>query len=232
MSIKDQTRSEKAVPGKQSTFGTDSFGFRAAIVIMALILCAIVLWPMQAGQLNQEGGPIETISAAALFVAGLAALVRFPGLKRLYIGLTCLLLAERELEADVYAEGSLPYMVLSGLDDVLDMTLVRFVLAVIILGGAIWHGVPNARQALKQRAPFLLIFVLGGLSAVVAQLLEEVSGLFDETLSPIMAIRLFALEETLEMFFSIGILAAVLIGWPKSQINETSDDQQHKPDTR
>ncbi len=232
MSIKDNTRPEKAVSGNQSSFGMEKSGFRVAIALMALILCAVVIWPLQAEQLNQEGGPFETISAAALLAAGLAALVRFPGLKRLYIGVTCLLLAERELEADIYSEGTVPFMILSGLDDILDMTLIRVVLAVIILGGAIWHGVPNARLALKQRAPFLLIFVLAGLSAVVAQLLEEVSGLFDETLSPIMAIRLFALEETLEMFFSIGILASVLIGWPKSNIEEKPDDQQQKSDTR
>ncbi|EEE38726.1 hypothetical protein RKLH11_2570 [Rhodobacteraceae bacterium KLH11] len=80
----------------------------------------------------------------------------------------------------------------------------------------------------------MLVFVLAGSAAVVAQLLEEVSGLFAATLSAVMEARLFALEETLEMYFSIGILAAVLIGWPRSSSEEIQNDQQTRrdPDAR
>lgn len=232
MSSKSQIQSGNTVPANSAPFGTDRFVFRAALVVAVLILIVIAIWPMQASVFNQEGGPFETISAAALFAAGLAALYRFPGLKRLYIGLVCLLLAERELEADVYAVDSLPYSVLHGLDVLLDMTVVRVVLSVLVLGGLFWHGVPNAWRALKQRAPFLLVFFLAGMCAVVAQSLEEISSAFDTEMSVIMVTRLFVLEETLEMFFSIGILAAVLIGWPKSEAEENADDQTAKPDPR
>lgn len=204
---------------------------RAAFVIATAYLCAIAIWPLQISAFNQEGGLTETISAAALLVAGLSALVRFPGITRLYIGLVCLLLAERELEADVYSEGSLPFFVLSGLDALLDMTVVRILLAVIIIGGIAWHGIPNGWRAFKLRAPFLMIFVLAGSVAVIAQLLEEVSGFLDANLSATMATRLFVMEETLEMYFSIGILAAVLIGWPKSNSEEIPHDQQSRRTT-
>ncbi|SLN16690.1 hypothetical protein [Ruegeria meonggei] len=232
MSSKGQFQSGNTIPENKRSFGTDRFAFRAALVVAVLVLIVIAIWPMQASVFNQEGGPFETISAAALFVAGLASLYRFSGIKRLYIGLVCLLLAERELEADVYAVDSLPYFVLHGLDVLLDMTIVRVVLAVLVLGGLFWHGVPNAWRALKQRAPFLLIFFLAGMCAVVAQSLEEISSAFDAEMSEVMVTRLFVLEETLEMFFSIGILAAVLIGWPKSSTEENVNDQVSKPDPR
>jgi len=197
-----------------------------------VILCAISVWPMQAAVFNQEGGLIETGSAAALLVAAIAALVRYRGISRLYIGVVLLLLAERELEADVYAVDSWPYFVLNGLDGLLDMTIVRVVLAVIVLGGLIWHGVPSGWRAFKERAPFLLVFFLAGMAAVIAQVLEEISSAMKDEMSVVMMTRLFVLEETLEMFFSIGILAAVLIGWPKSKTEETLNEQQPKPDPR
>ena len=42
------------------------------------------------------------------------------------------------------------------------------------------------------------------------------------------------LEETLEMYFSIGILAAVLIGWPKIRSEEIQNDKRSErlPDAR
>ncbi len=234
MSYKDDVRAQTLGAASSVAFGADHLAFRVALLLALVFLCAIAIWPLQASAFNQEGGLIETISAAALFVAGLAALVRYPGITRLYIALVCLLLAERELEAEVYAEGSLPFLVLDGLDTLLDMTAVRIVLAVIILGGVIWHGIPNGWRAFKQRAPFLMVFLLAGTVAVIAQLLEEVSGLFDENLSVTMATRLFVMEETLEMYFSIGILAAVLIGWPKSKAEEIQNDQhpERTPDAR
>ena len=102
----------------------------------------------------------------------------------------------------------------------------------IVLGGVVWHGIPNAWRALKARAPFLLVFLLAGMAAVVAQGLEEISSAMGAEMSQVMAIRLFALEETLEMFFSIGILAAVLIGWPKTKTDETIDERIATPDMR
>lgn len=222
------------MPGQQRGSAMRRFAGPAILLAMALFLCVVILWPMQAAAFNQEGGLIETISAAGLFAAGIAALFRFPGFSRSYIALVCLLLAERELEADIYAEGSAPFFVLNGLDNLLDMTAVRVVLALLVIGGIIWHGGPNAWRAVKLRAPFLKVFLLAGAAAVIAQLLEEVSGLYDGELSATMATRLFVLEETLEMYFSIGILASVLMGWPKSQIDENTHDPDlaSKSDTR
>jgi len=232
MSFKDEFPTGKVFPANRLGFGPGRFVFRAAMVLAGLLLAFVVFWPLQASALNQDGGPFETISAAALFAAGLAALYRFPGITRMYIGLVCLLLAERELEADIYAIGSMPHTVLSGLDVALDMTLVRIVLAVVVLGGIVWHGVPNGWRALKIRAPFLLVFFLAGMSAVVAQGLEEINSAFSASLSQIMTVRLFVMEETLEMFFSIGILSAVLIGWPKSKAEETMNDTIAKSNPR
>lgn len=193
------------------------------------LLAAITIWPIEASAFNQEGGVIETVSAAGLFVAGIAAFYRFPGVRRLYIGLVCLLLAERELEASIYTTGSVPFVILDGLDIILDVTLVRILLAVLVLGGIVTHGIPCGWRALKLRAPFLLVFVLAGTAAVVAQLLEEMAGFYGASLSLTMATRLFVLEETLEMFFSIGLLASVLIGWPKLLTEETKDEPNRNP---
>ncbi|MEX0328439.1 MAG: hypothetical protein AB3N07_06915 [Ruegeria sp.] len=232
MSLKEDF---SAVAGISASQGRSGYGRSMAIAAAALIcviLAMVSLWPMQAAVFNQEGGLFETVSAAALLAAGLAALWRYPGLSRLYIGLVCLLLAERELEADIYQTDSLPYWILNGLDTVLDITLVRAALALIVVGGVVWHGIPNAWRAFKDKAPFLLIFFLAGCAAVVAQGLEEVAGVLHDSLSATMLMRLFVLEETLEMFFSIGILAAVLIGWPKSEIKETSNDPELRPNLR
>ncbi len=232
MSLKDDFPAGLAVSARLMSRGRGAPAVFALLAIVFLVLAAVVLWPQQALAFNQEGGLFETISAAALVSAGLAALWRYPGLSRLYIALVCLLLAERELEADIYPVESIPYGILSGLDTLLDLTAVRVVLAVIVIGGAIWHGLPNALRALKLRAPFILIFIGSGLLAVIAQLFEEVSGMSGVNLSETMMVRLFVLEETLEMFFSIGILAAVLIGWPKSEIEETSNDPELRPNLR
>ncbi|WP_170465304.1 hypothetical protein [Ruegeria arenilitoris] len=234
MSYKDEFQAGIAFPAGRAGLGADRIVYAIVLTIASLVLAAVSIWPVQALALNQEGGLFETISAAALFVAGLAALWRYPGLSRLYIGLVCLLLAERELEADIYPVDSLPYWVLNGLDTALDMTLVRIALVAIVIGGVVWHGVPNAWHAVKQRAPFFAVFVLAGVLAVVAQVLEEVSGKYSADLSALMRVRFFVLEETLEMFFSIGILASVLIGWPKSDSEETLYDlnPKHRPDAR
>ncbi|SMO31969.1 hypothetical protein [Ruegeria faecimaris] len=208
------------------SFGLDQPLFRAAIGVALLILVVLCIWPVQAMSLSHEGGPFESISAAALVLAGGIALFRYRGISRLYIGLVCLLLAERELAADIYAVDSLPYGILNGLDTLLDMNAVRVILAVLALGGLLWHGVPNGWRAFKQRVPFLMVFFLAGMCAVVAQGLEEVSGALKDDLSDQMIMRLFVLEETLEMFFSIGILASVLIGWPKATTEENLNDQQ------
>ncbi len=232
MSDKENFEAGAAFPLSTDGFGTERFAFCAAIFMAVLVLCAIWVWPMQAAAFNQEGGLIETGSAVALLISGLAALYRYPGISRLYIGVVLLLLAERELEADIYAVDSVTYAVLGGLDDLLNMTIVRVVLAVVVLGGVVLHGVPNAWRALKARAPFLLVFFLAGMSAVVAQGLEEVSSAFGADMSDIMVTRLFVLEETLELFFSIGILAAVLIGWPKTKAEETSNEQTASPGMR
>ncbi|CUH45892.1 hypothetical protein [Ruegeria atlantica] len=234
MSYKDEIQAGTAFPAEQVVFGPDRAAYVSVLLIAILILAAVSIWPVQALALNEEGGLFETISAAALFASGLAALWCYPGITRLYIALVCLLLAERELEAEIYPIDSLPYWVLNRLDSVLDMTSVRIVLAVIVIGGALWHGAPTAWQAVKRRAPFFVIFVLAGLLAVTAQLLEEVSGIYQADLSTLMTVRLFVLEETLEMFFSIGILASVLIGWPKSDAEETLNDLdlEQQPDAR
>ncbi|WP_170349320.1 hypothetical protein [Ruegeria atlantica] len=232
MRSKENGEVDKTLSLNTGKFGTEHFAFRAALVLAVLVLCAISVWPRQAEAFNQEGGLIETGSAAALLVAGIAALVRYRGISRLYIGVVLLLLAERELEADIYAVDSVPYFILHGMDVLLDMTIVRVILAVIVLGGVVWHGVPNGWRALKERAPFLLVFFLAGMCAVVAQGLEEVSSALGDQMTTIMATRLFVLEETLEMFFSIGILAAVLIGWPKSKPDGTSDEQIPNSDMR
>ncbi|CUH44287.1 hypothetical protein [Ruegeria atlantica] len=234
MSYKDEIQAGTAFPAEQVVVGPDRAAYVSVLLIAILILVAVSIWPVQALARNEEGGLFETISAAALFASGLAALWRYPGITRLYIALVCLLLAERELEAEIYPVDSLPYWVLNGLDSVLDMTSVRIVLAVIVIGGALWHGAPTAWRAAKRRAPFFVIFVLAGLLAVTAQLLEEVSGIYQADLSTLMTVRLFVLEETLEMFFSIGILASVLIGWPKSDAEETLNDLdlEQQPDAR
>ncbi|NOD68131.1 hypothetical protein [Ruegeria sp. HKCCD7303] len=199
-----------------------------AALLAGALVSVILVWPEFAAKFNHEGGPIETVSAAGLFVAGLAALWRYRGVTRAYIGLTCLLLAERELEADIYSEGSLPFAILHGLDVFLDIVWVRVALILLVLGGAIWHGIPTGWRAFKQRNLSLIVFVAAGCAAVTAQLLEEFVGLYSGALSDLMQVRLFVLEETLEMFFSIGILASVLIGWPKTQSNGTPHDQDSR----
>lgn len=232
MSLKDDFPTGVAVSARFAPRGWRTLAVVVVIAVVSLVLAAVAIWPQQALALNHEGGLFETISAAALMSAGMAALWRYRGVSRLYIGLVCLLLAERELEADIYPAETIMYGMLSGLDTLLDMTIVRAALALVVIGGLVWHGLPNAWRALKLRAPFLLIFVVSGLVAVVAQLLEEVSGMPGVNLSETMAVRLFVLEETLEMFFSIGILAAVLIGWPKSETEETSNAPQLRPNLR
>lgn len=234
MSYKDEFQAGTALSVDQVSVGPERLVYASVLFAALVVLAAVCIWPIQALPFNEEGGLFETISAAALFAAGLVALWRYPGISRLYIGLVCLLLAERELEADIYPVDSVPYWVLNGLDGLLDMTLVRIILAVLVVGGVVWHGVPNAWRAVKRRVPFFVIFVLTGMLAVIAQLIEEVSGIYSADLSAIMMVRFFVLEETLEMFFSIGILTSVLIGWPKSDSEETLNDfePQKQPDAR
>ncbi|WP_171125468.1 MULTISPECIES: hypothetical protein [unclassified Ruegeria] len=232
MSYKDEFQAESVFPSEKMLFGAKRIAFWGAIALGAVILLVGIIWPVPTSTLNQEGGLIETVSAMGLFAAGLAAFYRFPGLSRMYIGLVCLLLAERELESDIYPVGSLPFEILNGLDAVLDITAVRVVLGLIVLFGLIRHGIPNGWRALRGRASFMVMFVVAGLFAVLAQGLEEVSYMFRHDFSGVMMVRFFVLEETLEMFFSIGILAAVLIGWPKAEIEETLNDREPQPDPR
>lgn len=225
MTFKANDQVDGLFSGSVSDTGVVRLILWLAVLSGVVLLGAVGIWPEQALVFNQEGGLFETISAACLFAAGVAALWRYPGVTRLYIGLTFLLLAERELEAGVYPEGSLPFLILDGLDVVLDVTLVRVVLACVVLGGVIWHGIPTGWCAVKQRASFLIVFIAAGCLAVIAQLLEEFTGLHGQALSSVVKTRLFVMEETLEMFFSIGILASVLIGWSKSNSDETSHDK-------
>ena len=227
MTIKCRISTRETLSGVQHGLVNGRTIFGGFMVAAIALSVAVWLWPMQAAAYNEEGGPIETTTAVSLFAAGIVALVRYSGIERLYIAVVCFLLAEREMEADIYVSDSLSFWALDTLDTVLDMTLVRIVLGVIVLGGLILHGIPKGWQAVKMRAPFIKVFLLAGALAVLAQVLEEVTQVPAFALSDVMAVRLFALEETLEMFFSIGIFASVLIGWPKRQIEEST----HVPNT-
>ncbi len=195
------------------------------VMLATLLFCVVgILWPTWAITHVNEGGIVEIASAVMLFGAAVAALVTLKGLPRVYISLGCFLLAEREIDTEIFATDSSIAAVFNAIDNMLDPTWVRVVLGLVLLFGVVWHGMPTIWKARKARAPFLTVFALAVLAVVVAQVVDQVARPKYTDFSQLTLMRLFVVEETLELLFSIGIFASVLIGWRKHQQHETMPD--------
>lgn len=194
-------------------------------LLATLLFCAAgVLWPSWAISHVDEGGFVEVTSAVMLFLAALAALLTLKGLPRIYISLGCFLLAEREIDTDIFVADNPLVAVFVTLDSMLEPTWVRLLLGGILIFGTVWHGIPTLWKAWKARAPFLSVFALAVLAVVVAQFVDEIARPKHTDFSKVTLMRLYVVEETLEMLFSIGIFASVLIGWRKSSLQERLHD--------
>lgn len=195
------------------------------VLLGTLLFCgAGVLWPTWAIAHVDEGGIVEVTSALMLFLASVAALLTLKGLPRIYISLGCFLLAEREIDTGIFAADSPLIAVLDALDGMLEPTWIRILLGGILIFGTVWHGIPTLWKAWKARAPFLTVFAVAVLAVVVAQFVDEIARPKHTDFSKLTLMRLYVVEETLEMLFSIGIFASILIGWRKSNLQERLHD--------
>ncbi len=195
-----------------------------ALLATLLFCVAGLFWPKWAIVHVDEGGIVEIVSAVMLFAASVAALATLKGLPRLYISLGCFLLAEREIDTEIFAADSQLVGFFNGLDSMLEPGWVRLVLGSILIFGVVRHGLPTLWKAWKAKAPFLSVFALAVFAVVVAQVVDEIARPKHTDFTKITLMRLYVVEETLEMLFSIGIFASVLIGWRKSQVQETPHD--------
>ncbi len=195
------------------------------VLLATLLFCvAGVFWPKWAIVHVDEGGIVEITSAVMLFAAAVAALVTLKGLPRIYISLGCFLLAEREIDTEIFAANSQFVGFFVTLDSMLEPTLVRILLGGILIFGVVWHGIPTLWKAWKAKAPFLSVLALAILAVVVAQVVDEIARPKHTDFSKLALMRFYVVEETLEMLFSIGIFASVLIGWRKSNLQESPHD--------
>lgn len=183
----------------------------------AIILAIPVIFVQKFQPAVQEGGPVETLSAALLFASGLLVLIPCHRLKALYLPLTCFLLSERELDARSYHETNPLHAFLNGLDVTLDMTAVRAVLLALLLWGVMSHGLPALRRIWVRDRGFLRLMVVTGVIVFVSQIPEELSGALQPGLSDITVARFLVVEEILELFFAVGILGLVLLGWRRAK---------------
>jgi len=199
-----------------------------ALVSLVLVgLC--ILFPNRIDPHAQEGGVIETVAALTLICAGIAAFAGFKGFARLYIPLGCFLLAERELDSDTFDENGLIHGLLTMIDAFLDQTAVQLCMLLILLGGVAWHGGAAAWQAWKRRSVAFRLFLVAGSMAAVAQGFEELVELRSAGLARAYYVRLFIVEEMLEMLFSVGLLIAVLMVLRETNRRSSAHDTAAEP---
>lgn len=202
----------------------------SAWVFMSLFLVGLcVLFPQRISPYAQEGGAIETVAALGLICAGIAACGAFKGFARIYIALGCLLLAERELDSDTFSENSLIHRLLDSIDALLDHTILQACLLLILLGGVAWHGFSAAWGAWKRRSEAFRLFLAAGTVAIVAQGFEELAEFYSAAQDQENFMRLFIVEEMLEMMFSVGLLVSILMGWRETKGSENTYDTAIEP---
>ncbi|MCQ0970326.1 hypothetical protein MLD63_07805 [Paracoccus sp. TK19116] len=156
----------------------------------------------------REGGAIETLALAALIVAGLTFLAcsRWSRIRRCwYVPFGLFLLAERE------AEHGLPWVeaeVLTLSHWQMHVFNLNMLGNALLLAAAIWaaytlarHGLADFVTAMRHRARWLILLLIGGCLGLLAQFIEETVGTT--------SLGLVA-EEGLELIFALCLLAAVI----------------------
>lgn len=165
----------------------------------------------------QEGGSVENISAALLLAAAVLLVLLYPLSSHLHLAVIALLLMEREVDASLLPLGH-PLRVAQ---DWIESALLHNPLFVAALGvwlvyAGVRHGWPALRGAWRHGSavPGILAMAVG--FAACGQIAGEWAKHTAEALSETAYLQLMIVEELSELYFSVGILAAVLVGWRQS----------------
>lgn len=207
--------------------------FLPTAAIGLLVLALTAGFPRALGGYFHEGGVVETLSAVLLFAAAVLLPARMSG--AVYLSIILALLAEREFDGALLSDGNPLRIGQEWLEThLLHNRLFVAALGVWLLWALARKGWPMFRDALRAQRPepFLLLLAVG--FAALGQIAGEGAKHFAALLSETAYVQLMIVEELAELYFSVGIFAALLVGWPQRQIagrrNERPD--RHAPHPR
>jgi len=163
-----------------------------------------------------EGGSVENLSALLLLTSALALVLHYPTGTHLHLGVIGFLLAEREFDTGFLRDGHGVRLVL----DWIEATLLHNLLFAATLG--LWLAIellrkslPSLRAGLRSGTVVPVVLLIGVGFAVLGQMAGESAKFLAAQLSETAYVQLMIIEELSELYFSIGIFVAVLVGWSK-----------------
>ncbi len=197
--------------------------FWVVLGLAGLMCCAC--FPNALADQFVEGGNVENLSALLLLSSALALVLHYPAGTHLHLGVIAFLLAEREFDTGFLRDGHGVRLVL----DWIEATLLHNLLFAAALGLwlviELWRkSLPALRAALRADAMIPMVLLIGIGFAVLGQIAGESAKFLSAQLSETAYVQLMIIEELSELYFSIGIFAAVLVGWskPKTIMNARS----------
>jgi hypothetical protein len=191
-----------------------------------LLLCGIgllingllLLSPPRFESYFHEGGAIETLCAIFLLVSAVILLFARPLIAHLHLGLTALLLAEREFDADNLNAGSPLRTFVDWVEThILHETVPILVLLVLLITGFVKFSWPNLRGLNWSSSLILHILVVGVAFAVLGQVAGESLKHPEASLSEAARHRLLITEELTEFYFAIAVLVAACLAMLRSR---------------
>lgn len=207
--------------------------FLFPVVIAGLLCLALAAsLPGPLGAHFHEGGAVETLSAVLLAVAALALPFRLP--RAFHLSVILALLAEREFDGALLAPGN-PLRLAQEWTEahLLHNRVFVIALALWLLWALARNSGPRYWNALRAGRPEPAVLAVAVGFAVLGQIAGEGAKHFGHLLSETAHLRFMIVEEMAELYFSVGIIAALLVGWPQRQTaghaDESPDKTAHGP---
>ena len=199
-----------------------------------LALCALALFfHAGTGDFLSESGPVEMLSAVLHLCSAIGILFLRPLWAWLHLSVVCLLMAEREFEAEVLESGAALRLFSEWLDaHVLHNVWVLAPLYLWVLGSLVLLSLPRWWSGLKAGSLVPPLVFLACAFAGLAEVASEGAKMLSAGLTEATHHQLEAFEETGELCFSVGIFAAVLIGLAADRFGYRTHDLPDPTDTR
>lgn len=160
--------------------------------------------------LSSEAAWVEMSSAILLATIGILILFLRPLKAWAHLSLLAFVLAEREMEAEVLQEGVLRSAI-EWVDKVfLHNKIVMAILLLWLIYGLVRYTLPMLRQNFRAQKNVLALIFIGVLFASTGQLIDK--GFLAEETTMFAGTTLSAWEELFELYFSIFLFFATLLG--------------------
>ncbi|SCZ67738.1 hypothetical protein SAMN04488118_107108 [Epibacterium ulvae] len=206
---------------------------KALALVHLLSASAVSMIPADQLWLFGETGPFEILSLFALVLAAVVLIWHAPLRPALFPILSLLLLAERELEEDVWKDDNLLKNIAIWLDDsVLDNQVVLYGLGLFLLTTFFFFTLPYLRNRPFFKAKDVQVLAFGAVCAFIGQLGEFIAKDILNDPSPGVIGFFLGIEEVSEAYFALSVLCACVLATVHSRTPKHSMDTTALPASR